>query len=623
MTRPPPGPPPRTTPTARGAVAAALALAVLASGPGCGAVQTKQPRLRNATRLRVERLAASRGAGDAVAAALVRHGLPGSAAGDPASAARALADRLEQGPGAPASGDVLALAELCDRAGSGRLGVEPGDAARFDRDAAVLAALALADPALPAPGAAIAVHNRALARLVRGSQKQPGRPWPQALADAGLTFAAAAPHLVPERFDALTVADDVRVTGMDHVYRTCGLGVPLVALRKIDHGSPDPQDRHYPRQFRAAATAVVVPRGGVAGGAWRHAPAAFTLFDPFDVRAVSTGGTEVPMATDRTTPLAVQVSDRAFPVLELTGLFESSFRDGAETGLYMLRPYKPGKIPVVLVHGLVSSPRAFVQTINELANDPALDGRYQFWVFLYPTGEPIPRSASELRAALTRARDSFDPGHADPALDRTVLVGHSMGGILAKMTVQDTGRTLWDATIHAPPEGLKASADVRDRLTGMLILKPLPFVSRVVFIATPHRGSRLANAMLGRVVSGLVRRPDGQAAAIAELEELNGPDVISRELRGRTLNSVGNLRTDSPVLTALDRVPIRPTVPYHSIIPQVGGNSGTTDAVVPYRSSHLPGADSELILPGTHFAQQKPQVTAELKRILREHLDGP
>src|SRR5262249_39202763 len=145
------------------------------------------------------------------------------------------------------------------------------------------------------------------------------------------------------------------------------------------------------------------------------------------------GGREFPLANDRTTPLAVQVARGQLAALEWTGLLESSFGRPGLTGLYMIRPYEPGKIPVVLVHGLFSSPRAFVQTVNELRNTPEIASKYQFWVFFYPTGMPIPTSASRLRNALTRARESLDPVHADPALDRMVLVGHSMGGLLSKM----------------------------------------------------------------------------------------------------------------------------------------------------------------------------------------------
>jgi triacylglycerol esterase/lipase EstA (alpha/beta hydrolase family) len=314
------------------------------------------------------------------------------------------------------------------------------------------------------------------------------------------------------------------------------------------------------------------------------------------------------------------VDGRRFALLEWTGLFDGSFqRLGVETGLYMFRPYEPGKIPVVFVHGLFSSPRAWVQTINELRDSPLISSRYQFWVFLYPTGMPIPASARQLRDSLLRAREAVDSSHSDAALDRMVMVGHSMGGVLSKMMAQDSGSTLWNAAITVPQDRFRSSSEIRQNLDAMLVFHPLPCVRRVVFIATPHRGSPIANGPVGRTVSRFVRRPDGLSARVAEVEALNGPNVLSRELHGHSLNAIGNLRTDSPILTALDRIPIDPAVPYHSIIPLIGSVTNT-DGVVEYSSSHLAGETSELVVAGTHFSQEAPTVTRELRRILLDHV---
>ena len=287
----------------------------------------------------------------------------------------------------------------------------------------------------------------------------------------------------------------------------------------------------------------------------------------------------------------------------------------------MLRPYEPGKIPVVFVHGLVSSPRAWVQVINELQNTPDLAAHFQFWLFMYPTGRPIPGSAAHLRQALIHARDTLDPDGSDAALDRTVLVGHSMGGVLSKMMAQDSEMRLWNATITVPRDQFKAPPEFKKSLDEVMIFRPVPFVSRLVFIATPHRGSPVANSGFGQAVANLVRRNLEMDARIAEVEALNGPDVISPEMREHAINAISNLRTDSPILAALDRIPIEQRVRYHSIIPLIGGTADT-DGVVEYRSSHLEGAASELVFAGTHLSQQDPPVIRELDRILREHLAG-
>src|SRR5262249_61834827 len=98
-----------------------------------------------------------------------------------------------------------------------------------------------------------------------------------------------------------------------------------------------------------------------------------------------------------------QASQGRIPSQVIRGLVAGDFGPEVEPGLYLLRPYAPGKIPVVFVHGLASSPVAFLQAINDFQNDPTLSARYQFWMFLYPTGRSIVGSARRLREAMGRA----------------------------------------------------------------------------------------------------------------------------------------------------------------------------------------------------------------------------
>ncbi len=261
-------------------------------------------------------------------------------------------------------------------------------------------------------------------------------------------------------------------------------------------------------------------------------------------------------------------------MLEITGLLRADFeRPGIQSGLYMMQPFEPGKIPVIFVHGLVSSPRAFSQSLNELRNDPEISARYQFWVFLYPSGEPIPRSSAELRQALLQVRQDFDPHHADLALDHMVLIGHSMGGILSKAMAQDTSDfALWNASIRKHYENLIAPPELKQKIHDYLVFRPVPTVRRLVFIATPHRGSRLANELIGRIGIRLYRPPPEQVANVRLLEALNGPDILPEELRAHTLNAIGNLRTDSPMLRVLAHTPSTPESPTTPSSPRSAAN---------------------------------------------------
>jgi len=602
-------------------VAILVAIGLLIGSTGCLNVKARDAIFRRNLRDFEEYREARTAPGTPWSTVLNREGLLELAERDPAAAASRLEARLRDRPEADGA---LALAELSYRAGIARQSRAPEEAIAWLRDAAALASLSIKEPGGTRPDLAQQVHNRSIARLIRiaqsESQKQ-GTGWSTVLAEHGVVLASATPDLAPARFSDLVLAEDVKVEGMQHVYQNPGLGAALIAHRRVDpSASPDPLDRFHPRELRLPATAVMIPSGSLKDQAWRQKPATLSLLDPFLDRAVFLGENEVPLAGDRTTPMTVQVTQGSLPTLEMTGLFDSDFkRPGVEAGLYLLRPYQPGKIPVVLVHGLFSSPRAFLQNMNELENDPEIARRYQFWVFLYPTGQPIPTSAAQLRTSLNRVRDSLDPNYADASMDRMVVIGHSMGGILAKMMVQNTGLTLWDAAFRRPPEDLKATKEVKAILHDSLIFQPMPFVKRVVFIATPHQGSPIADQWFGRTVAKFIHRTNQQAEISRQLVELNGPGLIAPELRRMPLNAIGNLRTDSPILGALNEIPIDSKVPYHSIIPQIG-KLMPTDGVVPYRSSHLENAVSELIVPGLHSAQQDPDVTAEIRRILLVHL---
>lgn len=588
-----------------------------------GASRTREGPVLNAARDAADRVISNVGLSACTRAVLSRHGLLQAALVDPRAAALWLEAALASCP-ASEPGGPLALAELWYRAALRQTGHDPASVILPLRAAAAAAALALADPDEGCFHRAVEVHNDAVARLVRISQDDRafgGRNWFLALAEVGVVAKGANPFVDPRRFAAVVVAEDMRVRGMRHQFRTCGLGVPVVGTRCIDRQHPSGADEQfYPRQLRIAATMVAVPGGGLGSSAYRLSPLSLILHDPFRADAVMAGGRALALAADRTAQLALQVSQVQMESQTLRGVFATEFGPEVEPGLYMLRPYAPAKIPVVFIHGLAASPVAFRQAINDFQNDPALAGRYQFWVFAYPTGATIVRSARRLREALGRAEAAYG---SDPAFHRMVLVGHSLGGVLAHMAVSDSGQEVWDGALSVPPENLRASAATRATLDQLLFFRPLPYVRRVVFIATPHRGSPVANGVVGRFYGGRIRPSAEQAAVVAELEALNGPDVIKDEnFRGESINAIGELQRDSTLLQAVSRLPTAPGVPFHTIAFRLIGVADN-DLIVPLWSAQLDGAASEAIFPGFHGSEQSPASLGELRRILLEHLAGP
>ena len=434
---------------------------VLGAAFSAGAARTREAPVLKAARDRADRVVSNVGESACTHGVLSRHGLLRAALVDPGCAAlrleAALASRPEGEPGV-----TLALAELWYRAALRQPHHDPASAVPPLRAAAAAAALALTERDGECCDRAIEVHNDAVARLVRISQDERiagGRDWPGALTGLGVVAAGGDSFVDPGRFAAVVVADDVRVCGMRHHFRTCGLGVPVIGTRCVDPVHPTETDEQFfPRRLRIAATVLAAPGGGLADGAYRLSSLGLVFHDPFRVGSTWAGGRALPLAADRTTHLALQASQDRLPAQAIRGVIATEFGPEIEPGLYMLRPYAPGKIPLVFVHGLAATPVAFLQAINEFQNDPALSARYQFWVFLYPTGRTIVLSALRLRTALGRAEAAYG---SDPAFHRMVIVGHSLGGILAHMVVSDSGREVWDGALSVSPEELRASPATR------------------------------------------------------------------------------------------------------------------------------------------------------------------
>ena len=530
---------------------------------------------------------------------------------------------------APAPDRMLALGELAYRIGQRIALTAPVEALAWNRDAAVYGVFALNCPtSTPAICCeAVNLHNRALARCLRLAYPEHHREPCEVLsrlAAANIDPAITDTANALAEYAFVLPADDFLVRGLN-LHRRDGFGVPLLAPREL----PEPaqrvgQERFFGRRVVPPLTAVIEPQGSPLGGAWRRQPVRLATFDPVNRDVVSPGPAALPLtlAADFTTPLAYQAGRMDISRFEWTGLVDPE-RLAEVTNIYQFRPYQPGKIPVLFIHGIFSSPSAWTVMFNELQGDPAVRARYQFWFAYYPSGHPIAYSVARLRRQLHALQGTIDPQGADPSLRRMVVVGHSMGSLVGRTLVQSSGQVFWNSFFTRPPDQVRLPDATRDLIRKVFLFEPEPAIRRVVFIAGPHRGSNIANRMFGRVTSALVRRSPEIAEMRQRVQELNGPEILQPTFRTRMMSSIDNLEWGSPMLQAMVRLPIDPGVPFHSIMGNIFAQHDPerwTDGVVEYRSAHLDGAASELVVPHTHSCQDKPVVIAEVSRILKEHL---
>jgi pimeloyl-ACP methyl ester carboxylesterase len=467
----------------------------------------------------------------------------------------------------------------------------------------------------PKDEAARADYNFAVARIITTIRDGKLDPWSQPLRvpSAGGEYVLGFRHDKRKAWNpalyTLTPADqfDVKGTYVRQHNRKEGVGAPLVAVGL--EKNPDARKNYTTSRIYYGVTAVVNFTGR---------QCTIAIEDPLATETVKLEGRTVPLAADYTVPLAVMLASTKPKTLELSRLFRP--QKYAETAqLSRLQPYDPNKTAVIVIHGLADTPATWAPMLNALRADEDIRRNYQFWFYSYPSGYPYPYSAAILRRELDGVEKRY------PLRKPIVLIGHSMGSCISRLLITDANQKLWLAYFDKPPAAVRLSPETKQFLTEALIFRHRPEIGRVIFISGPHRGSEIASNWLGRFASRLVKAP-------INLLRVGQEALKAITTRGDSLkvagipNSVDTLAPNHRFVLAINTLPITPGIPYHSIMGDrgKGGNKDHTkpvnsDGVVPYWSSHLEGARSELIVPSNHSAHQNPQAIAEVRRILDEH----
>ena len=411
-------------------------------------------------------------------------------------------------------------------------------------------------------------------------------------------------------------ADQLKVHGLSVKVRRTGVGAPLVESGLARKTQPLQESRSVTLTMRLA-------------GSWKEFaegadPIALTLYSARTAADMEIAGRSVPVQVDLTAPLAYTLNDPLYWDLGMTEFFTGDTL--IPNGLYPLQPYHKGLVPVVFVHGTMSSPAYWGEMLNTLRIDPVIRGRCQLWLFIYDTGKPMQFSARELQNGI-RALLKEEPTASDEAFRHIVIVGHSQGGLLAKLAVTDTGDGLVRAVTGKGLDELKLAADVRELVCNMAVYEAIPEVKRVVFISTPHHGSYLASAIVRSVAGGLVSLPGHVLRTTGQLVKGVATLSVPTQWKAwRYSTSIDSMSPVNPALLALAKMTPAAGVTAHSIISvkdrsklPAGG-----DGVVSYESAHVPYVASEFVVEHDHSCQGDPLVMEEVRRILLMHLkDAP
>ena len=344
-----------------------------------------------------------------------------------------------------------------------------------------------------------------------------------------------------------------------------------------------------------------------------------------------------PLAANFSVPIALfwKLSDA--DGTELLGAFRP--KKAINTmGLYFSEPYDPRKIPVVFTHGLMSGPATFANLTNRLLVDPVIRENYQFWFFGYPSGLAWTIPASRQRQALKEFMQEYNPRGTSREMNNIVMVGHSMGGLITRFNNSTKPWTLMKGVFELSPETFEGMTlenwkkgmaplhydeQTLERLQNNFIFSPPQGVTRIVYMATPHRGSTFADNWIGRLGQHLIDLPSDMLEEVTRIATLSRGMFLLNPLQLKDeLTSIRQLSPNSSLVKYMSELRGSPNVPVHSIIGDRGRNDtpNSSDGVVKYHSSHLDWSASEKIVPSGHSVQDDPASALELRRILREHL---
>ncbi len=419
-------------------------------------------------------------------------------------------------------------------------------------------------------------------------------------------------------FDDLWSADKFEVFGLTVRNRFAGIGAPFIARESVKG------DRILRREV--PGTILLRPKRVVVttedGEKKETYTATLEIYSAFENDEVKINNNTVPLERDLTVQLAHTLDQS-----RLWDVGLEQFISGAslvKSGIYY-EAFHPDKIPVVLVHGTMSSPVWWAQMLNTLRADPIISQSYQFWFYLYDSGKPTSFSARHLRKSIMDTLRKVDPESKSPALEQMILIGHSQGGLLAKLNAVDRGERLIKAVTGKTLDELDLNDAQEEVVRREAIWTPLPNIERVVFISTPHRGSFLAINWIRRWVKKIVSMPGDMlkhsALMVQSFAKLKLPEEWKNAI---SVTSIDSMSPSNPGLQLLADMPLAKDITGHSIIAIKGDETPPDgdDGVVKYKSAHLDYVASEFIVRSGHSCQGHPLVIEEVRRILYQHLKG-
>ena len=286
------------------------------------------------------------------------------------------------------------------------------------------------------------------------------------------------------------------------------------------------------------------------------------------------------------------------------GFFSSSQAE-KRRGVFSINGISKHKTPIIMLHGLNSDPLIWRHLTMAIYNSPSLADKYQVWHVYYPSGLP-----PFYNAALTRnnLRSLLNETGISSLAEQAIIIGHSMGGVIAKLLSTEAKYELWDTAFNQRPENLIAPENMP--LQNIFIYKPVFNQSTVFFLDTPFKGSEVASSAIGYIGAFLISLPFDFKQLMKRFIDRVGPEILTEKMRPFIIDhgpsSVQVLRPGHPLMETLYHLPV--VGDSYAIIGSNGElNCNTqqscsliTDGVVNFNSANYLHANDRIIVSSTH-----------------------
>lgn len=389
--------------------------------------------------------------------------------------------------------------------------------------------------------------------------------------------------------------------------RTKGIGLPVVVQTHKAKFTPITQKAYQANVYPATIVAVKSPNGDLQ----------ITLLDP---RHDKTHHGQ-PLITQNNIVIDHITNDPNNKRLSIRGLLKPLEYQQIQ-GLYLSQKYDKKKIPIVMIHGIFSSPETFMPMAEAIDAQPDLHSKYQIWHYYYPTGAPWISTAQQFRSSFRKLIKTLDPQATHQNLRKTTIIAHSMGGLITRLSLSHPKNTLTEA--YLGDQGAQIlNQTQRKTLEPIFHYTPLTEPEQVIFMAVPHRGSEMASGLIGWITKKIITIPNILIQGTVGILLPQQQSKLSKHtvrLLTKGENSVYQLQPDNPALQAMNQMVLPKHIKVHSIIGDLGprGIKLYTDGVVTYKSSHLNGRGTETIVPSSHEVTAKPKSIKRVIQILRK-----